>query len=353
MAVDDESVRLRRQFEDLEHLISVGFWDFELATAELHWSPGLCRIYGVDPVTFEPSYEAWMERIHPEDRPMVERTVQRSVDRLESYRIDHRLYRESDGVLRWTRCHGRVLRGPDGGPAVLSGVSIDVTDEHETAASFRELIVNAAHELRTPAAVIAQAVQALEGQDDETLRNDLHQMLERQAARLRRLTSDLVDLGKIADEASADLREPVVLADVIQAALEAAPPPDGHTVVVEDVEEGLAVLARESLLERVLVNLLTNAFRYGGPTVSISARRNGRRVIVDVADDGEGVPEDARASLFQPFRRGVKRHPEASGLGLAIVEGLMRQMGGSVAFRPGDPGAVFELTLDAAGPDAA
>jgi signal transduction histidine kinase len=115
------------------------------------------------------------------------------------------------------------------------------------------------------------------------------------------------------------------------------------------VPPGLVVLADRSHLERVLVNLLVNAWRYGGPTVRVAAEPVGDRVQVVVTDDGEGVPSEVVAHLFEPFRRGPQRHPEASGLGLAIVERLVRAMGGSIRYEPGDPGATFTVTLDGAG----
>lgn len=337
----------RRQLADLEQLIDGGVWELEVASGTVDWSAGLCRLYGVEPSGFEATYENWFAMVHPDDREMVGSTVSQAIERVTGYRFEHRLHRASDGAERWTRCMGRVFAGADGGAQRVFGVSIDITEEQHAHRVVQELIANAAHELRTPAAAIGQAVSALRGELDDEDRAQVLDVLVRQSARLKTLTTNLVDLGAIEVAPTAALLEPVEVAAALDDAVHATPVPEGRRLDRTGVPAGLRAWADPSHLERVLINLLTNAWRYGGPTVTVVAA-GGDEVAITVSDDGDGVPESIRAHLFEPFRRGPQRHPEASGLGLAIVDGLVRRMGGSVAYLPERPGAAFVVTLDPA-----
>ena len=103
---------------------------------------------------------------------------------------------------------------------------------------------------------------------------------------------------------------------------------------------------------RILDNLLTNAFRYGGPNISVSARRDGSFVRLEVHDDGPGVAEDIADAVFDAHVRGPESDSlGGTGLGLAIVRELCVSMGGTVDYRNRD-GACFTVVLPAA-PDTA
>ncbi|MFO1147200.1 MAG: HAMP domain-containing sensor histidine kinase [Alsobacter sp.] len=120
-----------------------------------------------------------------------------------------------------------------------------------------------------------------------------------------------------------------------------------------DVPDDFLVEADEEHLWRVLQNLGRNAVQAlrdrngGGGTLTVSARRDARRVVIDVADDGPGVPEHARARLFQPFLSSTSLG--GTGLGLAIADELVRAHGGSIVLAPSAIGALFRVTLPSDG----
>lgn len=326
-----------KRLDDLEALAGAGTWTLDGPSAVPAWSVGQHRLHGTEPGAVR-SVDDWEALVHPDDRAMWRSALEETLHHELGYAIDHRIVRADDGAVRWLRCRARVESG------TLRGVSLDTTDEHSATESVRTFIADAAHELRTPAAAIGQAVGALAVVDDEH-RAEVVAVLARQSARLRALTTDLVDLAKLDAGPHAVVLEAVLLATAVADAVEHAPPPDDRTLTA-DVADGLEVVATPGHLDRVLVNLLTNAYRYGGPNVSIAARTRGDRVVLEVADDGPGVPEEVVGQLFQAFRRGPQRHPEASGIGLAIVARLVHRFGGEVRYRPADPGAVFVLDLE-------
>jgi two-component system, OmpR family, sensor histidine kinase KdpD len=103
-------------------------------------------------------------------------------------------------------------------------------------------------------------------------------------------------------------------------------------------------------LERILVNLLTNAYKYGGSHVRVEGRSDDHEVRIVVADDGPGVPAETIPDLFEPFTRGPGAPGMGSGLGLAITRSLVESFGGEIGYQPAQPsGARFVITLPIAG----
>lgn len=216
--------------------------------------------------------------------------------------------------------------------------------------SLRGHIANISHELKTPTTVISGLATTLlerraeltPEQVDEVLRR-----LSRQSDRLARLLSDLLDLAAL-EAGQLDVRlETVRIADVVSAGVTAAAPPPEVSVSVE-VQGDPRAVADPDRLEQVLVNLLTNAFRYGGRAVSIQARYDPGGVLVQVTDDGPGVEPDRVSRLFEPFSRGT-RGGQGSGLGLWIARGFVETMGGRIWYERGQPGAHFSIMLLAGG----
>jgi signal transduction histidine kinase len=131
-------------------------------------------------------------------------------------------------------------------------------------------------------------------------------------------------------------------------AIETAPPPASAHVTV-DCPDDLAAVADPDRLHEILVNLLTNAYRYGGPCVTVTCAAEGDWVRVSVTDDGPGVPETFLPALFQPFSRATTvTGTPGSGLGLAISQRLAVALGGELAYEPPAHGARFVVRLRAA-----
>ena len=120
----------------------------------------------------------------------------------------------------------------------------------------------------------------------------------------------------------------------------------GATIEV-DIPADLNARADADALERILLNLVENAFRHAGNGVAVelSAERSRDRLTIEVSDNGSGVPEDIRARLFEHFQRGGKRG--GAGLGLAIARELAQALGGSLTLADSNRGARFVVELPA------
>ena len=216
----------------------------------------------------------------------------------------------------------------------------------------RRFVSDASHELRNPlAAIRATSEAALAPQAGPDDRTAALQVVLTESERLSTLSADLLTLARGDEPLSRDQVDPVDLSVVVAEALEprlADPTVRGR--LEQDLAPDVLVLIDPIDLRRLLDNLVDNAFRYGGPAtrVRVRTRATDRAALLDVTDDGPGIPSVDQRRIFEPFTRirSDAGAPDGTGLGLAIVRGLARRNGGDVHVesRPGG-GARFEVTV--------
>jgi signal transduction histidine kinase len=203
-----------------------------------------------------------------------------------------------------------------------------------------EFLSIVSHELKTPIAVITGLAATLsDGRHNltEAQIDDCLDRISRQGDRLARLLADLLDLSQVESGSFRIGLEPVDLAGAARRALDNAPSPPDKSVELS-FPEPLWAFADPSRLEQILVNLLTNAYRYGGSTIRLEGRDTSDGVLVTVADDGDGVPDELVPRLFERFVRGASADGvEGSGVGLAIAQALVEGFGGRIWYEPGQP----------------
>jgi len=215
------------------------------------------------------------------------------------------------------------------------------------------LLQSVSHDLRTPLATIRTAAGTLRPESglDAEGRGASAAAIEREVERLDRLVTNLLDLGRIdAGELRADLDvfelDDLASRTIDRLALRLA----GHQVQVEIGP--LPVLVDPVFLDEALTNLLDNAVKFSGPTSTISieaAEIDDDWVRLVVEDDGPGVGEGRLEALFEPFHRRPAadgRLRPGTGIGLAVVRGLVEAMGGRVRARSSSLGGLaVELDL--------
>ncbi|MBS3997592.1 MAG: PAS domain-containing protein [Hydrogenophaga sp.] len=355
-ALAGSEARLR----EAQRIAALGSWECDIQTGRVVWSDELYRLFGVDPGTFEPSFERSLERVPPEERAALRETYRQALSEGVSFDVMHRVLLPG-GAVKHVREVGMTQH--EGGRPVRSlGTVQDVTalrsaqielqqlneqlesrvDERtaELTELNRELAAftySVSHDLRTPLRSIHGFAHLLEEDEDAALSPSGRQYLQRIQDGSRRMGQLITDLLALAHLGRADMRQERVnlseLAHALAAELQRSEP---GRVVHWEIEDDLCVMADPGLMRVVMQNLLGNAWKYTGQravaTISVTktSHRDGM-VEFCVRDNGAGFDMAYVAQLFQPFRRLHAHHEfEGSGVGLATVARVVRRHGGEV-----------------------
>ncbi len=219
-----------------------------------------------------------------------------------------------------------------------------------------DFVSKVSHELRTPLTSIRLFSETLAlRRGDADSEKKCIEGLERESTRLQELIDRLLDWGRMeSGNREFDIRETDVDA-IVEEALIAVEPVREHrhaSISLELPDNIPAILADRSAMTDALLNLLTNACKYGGNPVEIKlsvSDPGGGRVRISVQDNGKGIPQSEHHRIFQKFYRRddrLAREQEGSGLGLAIVKHVMKAHRGKVEVKsePGQ-GSVFSLLV--------
>lgn len=215
--------------------------------------------------------------------------------------------------------------------------------ESESSTYFAAVV----HELRSPMTSISGFASTLTQRWDdlhEQQRREFVQIIDEQAKRLTRFVDDLLLQSQVESGRLVARREPVRVCGVVEEAARQFP---GLEVQFEGDRE-LEVFADRVQLEQSLVNLISNARKYGEPPIVVRAQpEEDGLAMVEVIDHGPGVPEPDQGTLFERFERGSAPTTErGSGLGLWIVRELARANAGDCSYRrAAHGGACFQLAL--------
>jgi len=226
----------------------------------------------------------------------------------------------------------------------------------ESEEKMRQFVADASHELRTPLASI-RGYAELTKRGGEKLSKDMKQAVDRIESESIRMTSLVEDLLLLArfDEGHALQMESVDLAQIVRDALsDAYVTSPEHEWGAEGVEEPVLITGDGSAIHQVVVNLLANARVHTPPGTSVEVRvkQSSDKTVVQVEDSGPGISRDARKRLFERFARGDSSRARSSGstgLGLSIVDTIVKAHGGSVGLTSKPGKTVFTVTLPVSG----
>ncbi len=258
--------------------------------------------------------------------------------------VEARAYRPDGGIVS-------VVGIPAGESDLVVLVFADVTEHERLREAEQEFVANASHELRTPVAAIASAVEALRSgaQDDPEARDRFVELIGRQSARLTRLTSALLTLARAQTRHEPIRLEPVDLMPLLEEAADARL--DAHVPIRVDCSGPVTAMGRRDILEQVLANLVGNAVKNTREgEVVLKARRSGSSAIIEVTDTGPGIPVEVQGRVFDRFFTVDRNDRNGFGLGLAIARGSAEALGGTLTIESrGGRGTTATVVLEGGG----
>jgi len=266
-----------------------------------------------------------------------------------------------DGALRHSIVSKFPINGPDGQPALVAGMAIDITDRLRAEESLKmadrqkdEFLAMLAHELRNPLAPIQNALQIMKLAETniDTVRQ-ARAMIERQFTHLVRLVDDLLDVSRIVRNRIELRKEPIDLASILTHGIETAQPvidTQGHQLQVEWPPAPIHVEGDPVRLAQVVSNLLVNAAKYTDRAgrIFLSGAREDTSAVVRVRDTGVGIDPALLPHIFDLFTqsdRSLARSQGGLGIGLTLVKRLVELHGGSVSALSDGPGKGCEFVI--------
>ena len=257
----------------------------------------------------------------------------------------------AEGPERWYVA--QAVRHPDDLHNRILFSARDITEERRLEQIRAEIVSIVSHDLRSPLSVVVGYLDLLRGDLTAEARNRAIDTAQRSAARMADLLEDLLSATRAEELLAPSELSPIPLLLVAEEVVGSLGPTHAERVLRLDQDCSPIVMAEDRRLRQVLVNLVTNAFKYAPETepIVVKVRCVGSRVRLEVIDHGPGVPESERTRVFERFAR-VQSTSERPGvgLGLYIVNIIARNHGGfaRVEETPGG-GATFVVDLPLAG----
>jgi PAS domain S-box-containing protein len=369
---------LRRNLDYLilgQQITRTGSWAWNCSSGELFWSREHFRIFGLDPIHTNVSYQLFSRMIHPEERARVEREFQEAIRAARDFESEYRIARP-DGVVKHIHSRAYAVFGQPGELTEYVGTVADVTERRHgeeslgsmqaelarasRAITLGQLMASIAHEVNQPlAALVANANAALrwlawkEPRIDEARRalsrivrdgNRASGIITRIRALVRKTKAhrNRLSLNSVAHEVIVLLETELRRNDI--------------TVRTDLAERLPAIRGDRVQMQQVLLNLIMNAVEAMGTVTTrprllvVATAADAAGVAVSVEDSGIGLDEGVLERVFEPF---YSSKPEGMGIGLAISRSIIEAHGGRLwALRNGASGATFQFRLPFAGADA-
>jgi len=364
-----------RSLAEAQEVAHVGSWTLDARTRQLAWSEEMFRIFGCDPRQPAPAYPEWQHHVHPDDWPLLDRSVQHALQAGASFEVEARIVRP-DGAIRQLVAKAKVWRGSEDKIVRLLGTAQDITERKRVATELQRakeaaeaatqaksiFLANMSHEIRTPMNAILGFSQLMQRDAALTPGQKHHlETISRGGEHLLALINDILEMSRIEagrvalNPANFDLH--TILDDVERLSRIRTDAKKLQFTVERIGNVPQFVLGDEGKLRQVLINLLGNAVKFthhGSVSLRVRAQHrksSGFRLLAEIEDTGPGMSPEELERLFQPFEQTStgRKSGVGTGLGLAISRQLARLMGGDITVSSQvGAGSIFCLEIELA-----
>jgi PAS domain S-box-containing protein len=348
---------LRRTQERVELALKgadLGMWDWNIKNNELIYNDRWAEMLGYEPRDIKPSFDSWKKLMHPDDLPCFMKNIGLHLkNEVLSFESEFRMHDKRNASWRWILARGKLVeRNGSGDPLRLAGTTMDISERKQFEEDLRksnelkDLFTDIMrHDLLNPAGNI-------KGYSDLLLETEASEKQKILVSGIKRNNDKLIEMIETAAKFAK-------LESVENIQLEIM---DIGTIlrnVVEQFDQKLYdkqmnVVMRASgtyhslvnpIVEEIFANFISNAIKYSpeDTDIIIDVIDSNYQWKVEVTDQGEGIPDELKAQVFERFKRAHKKGVKGTGLGLAIVKRIAEIMEGEVGVEdnPAGNGSVF------------
>lgn len=364
--------QLNQKLETAQKLAKLGYWELNMQTNELFWTHEVYTIWGRHPSNFQPSFELFLETLHPDDRETFLKKRAQVLNGNDSLDFEHRILLP-DGTIRYVHERGNLFKDQHGKPMRYSGTVQDITQRklYEQAlekanqelseraeqlsrsnAELERFAFIASHDLQEPLRMVSSFLQLVEKRYKDKLDEAGKQYIQYAvsgAERMKKLINDLLAYSRL-ENTEVELTE----VDMNQVLNEVV------NNLQETIAENNAILTINPMpilsngnfsgLVQLLQNLIGNAIKYRSelqPEIRISAKEEDNHWQFAVNDNGIGIEPDYFEKIFVIFQR-LHNMSEYSGtgIGLAICKKIVEQHKGKIwVYSKENEGSTFYFTI--------
>jgi PAS domain S-box-containing protein len=360
-----KSEQMLARSQEIAHL---GSWELDLVKNELTWSDEVYRIFGLKPQEFGATYEAFLERVHPDDCAAVDEAYSGSIkEGRESYEIEHRVVRKDAGEVRWVHEKCQHVRDAAGKIIHSLGMVHDITERKKAEAELYRLTEElkrsnsdleqfayiASHDLQSPLRNIEGFVKLLsrkyKGQLDDKADEFIHHIYTG-VKDMQMLILDILEYSKMGSEGKAfsEVDTSLCIAKALSNLNLAITEKNADITLDEPFP---TVFGDSVQLTSLFQNLIGNAIKFckEGPIISISVKKEDTEYIFSVKDNGIGIIPESFDKIFAVFhRQHAKSEYPGTGVGLAICKRIVERHGGRIWVESElGKGSTFSFTLPA------
>jgi PAS domain S-box-containing protein len=348
LSVNDE------RFQLVARATSEGLWDWDVTTNAVWWNDGLYGLIGINREMVAPSFDARMDRMHPDDRAAIAESFGEFLKSGRSVWTGEYRLRRANGSYLWVFDRAYIVRDDQGAPTRVIGSMMDVTDRKQAERMKSDFVSFVSHQSRTPLSGMNWMLE-LAGQSPDLPSEASEYIADARAsaARLVTLVNDLLDISRLESGRLQVVVAPVRVGALTRDIVDEAQPllrDKGHRLEVATADER-AIDADEQLLRQAMSNLLANAIKYTPPggRIRVAVTQDNGVVRWTVTDSGIGIPKTSHSRLFEKFYRAenaLVAETEGTGLGLHLVRLIVEQFGGRVWCESDEgQGATFGFAL--------
>jgi PAS domain S-box-containing protein len=353
----------------IETIARIGYWRYDLELEEMLWSDEMFHIHGIPVADKGPSMETIMRMYKADERETLACSLETLAEQGEPFHFELK-FEHPNEEIRFVRMKGHLERDIDGAPVALCGIMQDITEEKELRSraiqlerldSLGMLAAGIAHEINNPLAYIDGNLELLHemlghqlffgqrNQDVEEILSDVREGFDR----IGKIVHGLRSFARADAELSRHEFETLTIEQIIQDAITLT----GYEVrryanlELAPFDANLKVSGNVTQLTQVLVNILLNSSQSFGQrhrqsnAIKIAVSSTADEVIIDVQDNGAGIPEEIQRQLFSPYIT-TKKRQGSLGLGLSLSKQIITAHQGELKLVESSPsGTTMRIQL--------